>query len=241
MSTPGPDDRGGALFDDGETATSRRLWPVLVLDVAPVVVLGMLTLAAEGSLDEWTFPPVVLPLLVRRVWPLAVLVVVAAGAVVSTVQSSEPWIPVAAVALASFTFGDRASDRTTSAVTILAVAVLMSLGFTAADAEPAEAAVLTFVIVIPSWLVGDIARTRREEARIRAEALERSLREREERLREAAAEERRHVARELHDVVAHAVSVMVIQAGAARQVLRSEPDKAEEALLAVESTGRDAM
>ena len=58
---------------------------------------------------------------------------------------------------------------------------------------------------------------------------------------EATAEERRHVARELHDIVAHAVSVMVIQAGAARQVLRSSPEQAEEAILAVEATGRDAM
>jgi signal transduction histidine kinase len=57
----------------------------------------------------------------------------------------------------------------------------------------------------------------------------------------AAAEERRHVARELHDIVAHAVSVMVIQAGAARQVLRASPEQAEAAMLAVESTGRDAM
>ncbi len=67
------------------------------------------------------------------------------------------------------------------------------------------------------------------------------IREREAALRAAVAEERRHVARDLHDVVAHSVSVMVIQAGAARQVMEKTPEDAEAALRAVEKTGRETM
>jgi signal transduction histidine kinase len=124
---------------------------------------------------------------------------------------------------------------------VTCVAALMAVGFLAQDANALEATVLPFVFLLPSWLAGDLIRMRRVDAARRAAELERTLREREERLRAAAAEERRHVARELHDVVAHAVSVMVIQAGAARQVLRTSPEQAESSLLAIEATGRDAM
>ena len=218
-------------------ATAIDTGIVLVLAVATIVIGSQ----DATSIQVGTLLLVVLPLLVRRSWPLPVLVVVALGAVITAPDANEPWVQVAAVAFASFTYGEHSTDRTWSAITITAVAALTSLALIAQEAEPVEALVLTFVIVMPTWLAGDVLRTRRLEAAQRAEATERSLREREARMAEAAAEERRHVARELHDIVAHAVSVMVIQAGAARQVLRTSPEQAEEAMLAVESTGRDAM
>src|SRR5204862_5136433 len=133
----------------------------------------------------------------------------------------------------SFTMGERATDRTRSALLMLLVAALMSAGFLASDAQPFESLVLPFVVLVPSWLVGDVVRARRDEAAERFDAAEQAARTAEARLRAAVTEERRRMARELHDVVAHAVSVMVIHAGAARQVVRISPDQAEESLLTV--------
>jgi signal transduction histidine kinase len=222
----------------------RSRWLTLAWDVGPVIALVALSvMIADPDRGGSLIVPIliVLPLAVRRLWPFPVLVLIATLAVASSLQTSTPWIQIAAVALAAFATGETARDRTRSALGVLSVAGLMGLAFAAQEADPVESLVLPFVVVVPAWLAGDLIRTRRIEARLRTENAARALRENEERLRTAIAEERRHMARELHDVVAHGVSVMLIQTGAARQVVESTPDRAADSLLTVEATGREVM
>ncbi len=77
-------------------------------------------------------------------------------------------------------------------------------------------------------------------ATLRAKA-ERLRLERADQADQAAADERTRIARELHDVVAHAMSAMVVQAGGARRLAAKHPDRAREAFAAVEDTGREAL
>jgi signal transduction histidine kinase len=84
-----------------------------------------------------------------------------------------------------------------------------------------------FVFLILAWMVGDSYHARD--------------RDREERIGRAAGEERARIARELHDVVTHNVSVMVVQAAAAGEIFDQDPQRAREAIGAVEETGRRAL
>jgi signal transduction histidine kinase len=101
--------------------------------------------------------------------------------------------------------------------------------------------------VFPSLLIGismAVGRTLRNRALVAVELAERTERlshERELRAAEAAYDERRRIARELHDVIAHTLSVMVVQAGGARRTLDRDPVLAAQALETVETTGRAAL
>src|SRR5919204_2441162 len=92
-----------------------------------------------------------------------------------------------------------------------------------------------------AWLVGDSIGIRRRYVQELEEKAERLERERESEAARAVAEEQARIARELHDVIAHNVSVMVVQAAAGSDVFTSRPDRAREALRRVEATGRSAL
>jgi signal transduction histidine kinase len=100
-----------------------------------------------------------------------------------------------------------------------------------------------FVSVVFSiaWAVGFGLGRKFHEAEDAKQRLARAEQERVERARLAVAEERTRIARELHDVVGHSVSVMTVQASAARRLLKPHQEKEREALLVVEQTGREAL
>jgi signal transduction histidine kinase len=121
------------------------------------------------------------------------------------------------------------------------VAVMVAGVLSEEEGLPAIAVVGNAVIFATAWTIGDSVRNRSAylaEVEARAERAEREQATAAER---AVQDERVRIARELHDVVAHSVSVMVVQAGAARRVLERQPDQAAEALGVIESTGRNAL
>jgi signal transduction histidine kinase len=100
--------------------------------------------------------------------------------------------------------------------------------------------ILMLLFVTPAVL-GWFVRERNRRGEAFAVLAAQSAAERTERERAAIEQERLTIGRELQDIIAHTVSVMVVQAGAAGRVLREEPDRARESILNVEQTGREAL
>ena len=92
-----------------------------------------------------------------------------------------------------------------------------------------------------SWTTGFVLSRRAEQAKEMAERARRLELEQMEAAQRAVSEERQRIARELHDVIAHSVSVMTVQTGAVRRLLRPDQVKEREALETVEATGREAL
>jgi signal transduction histidine kinase len=135
-------------------------------------------------------------------------------------------------------YRDRRTSIPAGIVGFMVILLMLMVG-----TEPIEpdAVFAELLVVGAAWFLGDGFRIRRGQLvqlEDRAAMLER---EREERAQQAVAQERRVIARELHDVVAHNVSVIVAQAGAAQRVSATQPEEASAALGAIERIGREAL
>ena len=210
-------------------ATQVEVWVAVV--PGPVVVVVLVGLVTT------------LPLLWRRKFPLLAPVTVF-------------------VALASSAFADREFGSVTTGYLAWLAAVWAvgahndvqpaivgaAFGFaTVAVATQRDPRVTTenlvnaFLVGGAVWLVALVLQIRASRTAAAEERATRLERDHDERARAAVADERARIARELHDVVAHSVSVMTVQAGAARMLLQTAPDRAAEPLLAVEEAGRQAL
>ncbi|MFD9813861.1 sensor histidine kinase [Streptomyces sp. NPDC059080] len=121
---------------------------------------------------------------------------------------------------------------------------LMRFGEPTPQRSPWATAFVAVLLTVPfvlAWVLGDSVRTRRAYWAQLQEKADRLEKEREAQARIAVAAERARIARELHDVVAHNVSVMVVQADGAAYVLDSAPDQTRQALETISGTGRQAL
>jgi signal transduction histidine kinase len=177
---------------------------------------------------------------VRRPVPAALVVLVATGgAVIAAVPHQGALQPFVALVLVAYAVGSHAEGR--SAMLAPPALAVIAAGFFLAAVVHGQAGgnvVPSFVWLSAAWLVGRIVRSWRRRS-IELELLNRELEEqRELRAQAAVAVERGRIARELHDVIAHNVSMVVVQAGAAASVLEGEQPHVRAALEAIETTGR---
>jgi signal transduction histidine kinase len=184
------------------------------------------------------------PFLARRRFPVASLVVPATAIGLSTFIDSglvkHPFISFAFGLAICFRFGMRPwrLQSVAGLAFVLGVAALVELNAPEGKVGDFIWDTITFTI---AWVIGfAVGEKYREvdEAKERAALAER---EREERARRAVADERARIARELHDVVGHSVSVMTVQASAVRRLLEQDQERVSEALQVVEQTGREAL
>jgi signal transduction histidine kinase len=196
----------------------------LYLDAA----LAAFVLVARLAIDHGGKALVLLatvPLVARRRYPLAACLLLVIG-VYATRHHAKP-VAIATVVFAGYSAVKYSRFRGAALVTVLWLGVIVGAALFGTTALLILVSVaLTATVAYAVHAVGE---------------RDRMLAEQEEATRRALELERARIASELHDVVTHSVSVMIVQAGAARQVLAESPGEARAAMLAVEASGRAAM
>jgi signal transduction histidine kinase len=231
--------------------TWLRRHPSLVDGVLAFVLVVIGTGSVFGSSGGWAALPfslaIVVPVVFRRKHPVGAFVV---ATVIGAAQVLITALPSAAdLAIVVLLYTLAAYRPRSISVTGLAICLLGSVvGVT--RWTPARLSLFQTIVIgsilfagpaLLAWVLGDSMRYRRGYYAALEDRAARLERERDAQAQIAAAAERARIARELHDVVAHNVSVMVVQADGASYALDSDPEKARQALAAIAGTGRQAL
>lgn len=236
----------------GIQARLRRLDPRLV-DGLLALLIAIVSLPAifptvEGSrrdADGWSLALILLmtlPIAYRRIAPDVVMLTTGAATVTYYALGYPDTLAALGTLIALYSIAAH-GNRKIAVQALIGTVIGLSISVLVTELGELTLQILisNYIIYGTAWVIGDNMRTRRaytQELEARANQLER---ERETQSREAVIEERRRIAREMHDVVAHTVSVMVVQAGAARRIIESKPEQARDALTSIETTGRQAL
>jgi signal transduction histidine kinase len=199
-------------------------------DCEPVPPWGYALVAAQAATLLW-----------RRRFPF--LASAACGVLTSVYGLStlpDPPVPYAGL-VAVYSAAAYASRRLALlTAVIVAVSITVSVGVDWPESDLEDAAVM-YPVFATAWLLGDSARTRRERAGELEERAAQAERTRAAEAERAVVAERNRIAREMHDVVAHHVSLMVVQAEAGPVVIGRHPARAVEAFTAISATGKQAL
>jgi signal transduction histidine kinase len=249
----GPSDTVEAVEDGLAVPLTRRLcpWHWVALDVVLAVMLGVTSAAidtrdlhatvaqfhASTILRYLAVCAACAPLPARRRFPKAGLSVVLVGeAVLLGLGIRVP--AYLAGGFAMYPLAATSNSRQPYPVVAAALATVVVAGTPAWDSQTLETILFASGSILVGWLTGENAAARRSHALALAERA--AEREREQ-ARRAAIQERARIARDLHDVVAHAMSVIAVRSGAARLVREREPEKAAEALGIIETISRRSL
>ncbi|MYW70271.1 sensor histidine kinase [Streptomyces sp. SID8379] len=223
-------------------------WAVVLLGLS-VATLGSVTGApSRGNQTAGIFCAVLLSVVVtlRRRMPermLILAIVVGLAQLVLDAETDPADFAMLVIVYTCAANGARWSSRLALGAGLCA-APLAQLRWPEEQASGAGQIAVTVFTMVPfalAWVLGDSLRTRRAYLAELEERAARLEKEREAQSKVAVAAERARIARELHDVVAHNVSVMVVQADGAAYVLDTAPDQAKKALETISGTGRQAL
>jgi signal transduction histidine kinase len=228
-----------------------RRHPKLVDGLLALLVLGF-GLSVYGT---WARQPLLIPVIValavpivfRRQYPAAAFAAVVTAGAVQVVAFRGPSTADVSVLILLYSLAVSRPRRASApglAICVLGAAVAAVRWQVSGDVTAWQVLLVTGLVSTPAlltWLAADSVRWRRGYYAALEEKAHRLERERDALSQVAAAAERARIARELHDIVAHHVSVMVVQADGAAFALENSPDKTREALGAISGTGRQAL